>query len=88
MNQPFLAARSKIRNATKQSSTTAVWAALTGDILVALGKARAAFWTGSASMMSEAIHSVVDTTNELLLLYGIRRSKHMRLNARREPGNE
>src|ERR1700719_4257097 len=57
------------------SSTTAVYAALIGDILVAVSKAVAAVWTGSASMMSEAIHSFVDTTDEILLLYGIHRSQ-------------
>jgi cation diffusion facilitator family transporter len=57
------------------SSTTAVYAALIGDILVAVSKAVAAVWTGSASMTSEAIHSFVDTTNETLLLYGIHRSQ-------------
>src|SRR6202049_2234037 len=57
------------------SSTTAVYAALIGDILVAVSNAVAAVWTGSASMMSEAIHSFVDTTNEVLLLYGIHRSR-------------
>jgi cation diffusion facilitator family transporter len=57
------------------SSTTAVYAALIGDILVAVSKAAAAVWTGSASMMSEAIHSFADTTNDILLLYGIHRSQ-------------
>jgi cation diffusion facilitator family transporter len=52
-----------------------VVAALVGDFLVAASKIAAALWTGSAAMASEAIHSVVDTTNELLLLYGIHRSK-------------
>ena len=50
-------------------------AALVGDLLVAASKIGAAIWTGSAAMASEAIHSVVDTTNEILLLYGIHRSK-------------
>jgi cation diffusion facilitator family transporter len=57
------------------SSTTAVYAALIGDILVAISKVGAAIWTGSAAMTSEAIHSIVDTTNEILLLYGIHRSR-------------
>jgi cation diffusion facilitator family transporter len=52
-----------------------VVAALVGDLLVAASKIGAAIWTGSAAMASEAIHSVVDTTNEILLLYGIHRSK-------------
>ena len=59
----------------QSSSTTAVYAALIGDLLVATCKTVAAVWTGSAAMMSEAIHSFVDTTNEVLLLYGIHRSK-------------
>jgi cation diffusion facilitator family transporter len=52
-----------------------VVAALVGDLLVAASKIGAAIWTGSSAMASEAIHSVVDTTNEILLLYGIHRSK-------------
>ena len=59
----------------QSSSTTAVYAALIGDLLVAACKTVAAVWTGSAAMMSEAIHSFVDTTNEVLLLYGIHRSR-------------
>ena len=57
------------------SSTTSVIAALAGDLLVAACKTVAAIWTGSATMLSEAIHSFVDTSNEVLLLYGIHRSR-------------
>jgi cation diffusion facilitator family transporter len=57
------------------SSTVVVYAALIGNVLVALTKAVAAVFTGSAAMTSEAIHSAVDTANELLLLYGMRRSE-------------
>jgi cation diffusion facilitator family transporter len=60
---------------TKSSSRTSVLAALVGDLLVAASKIVAAVWTGSAAMASEAVHSVVDTSNELLLLYGIYRSQ-------------
>ena len=63
------------RRSSKLSSTAAVYAALIGDILVAISKVGAAIWTGSATMTSEAIHSIVDTTNEILLLYGIHRSR-------------
>src|SRR5580692_6425216 len=52
----------------------AVWAALAGNVLVAAAKFVAAALTGSAAMLSEAVHSLVDTINELLLLYGIARS--------------
>jgi cation diffusion facilitator family transporter len=52
----------------------AVWAALAGNLLVAGAKFAAAALTGSAAMLSEAVHSLVDTINELLLLYGMDRS--------------
>ena len=56
------------------TSTAAVWAALIGNLGVAAAKFIAAAVTGSAAMLSEAVHSLVDTVNELLLLYGISRS--------------
>jgi len=58
----------------KSGTHFAVWAALTGNLLVASAKFVAAAVTGSAAMLSEAVHSLVDTVNELLLLYGIARS--------------
>jgi cation diffusion facilitator family transporter len=63
------------RRNLKSSSTAAVYAALIGDILVAISKVVAAIWTGGAAMTGEAIHSTVDTANEILLLYGIHRSQ-------------
>ena len=66
---------SQERKSGTSSSTAAVYAALAGDILVAISKVAASIVTGSAAMTSEAIHSIVDTANEILLLYGIRRSQ-------------
>jgi cation diffusion facilitator family transporter len=59
----------------KSGTNLAVWAALGGNVLVAASKFAAAALTGSVAMLSEAVHSLVDTINELLLLYGIARSQ-------------
>jgi cation diffusion facilitator family transporter len=56
------------------SSRTAVYAALIGNLLVAATKGVAAALSGSSSMLSEAVHSLVDCGNEVLLLYGQRRA--------------
>lgn len=60
--------------ATKSSPKIAIYAALIGNVLVASTKAIAAAWTGSSGMLSEAVHSLVDTSNQVLLLYGMRRA--------------
>ncbi len=56
-------------------SKTAIIAALAGNALVAVTKFVAAGMTGSSAMFSEGIHSVIDTGNQGLLLYGIKRAQ-------------
>lgn len=55
-------------------SKTVIYAALAGNALIAVTKFVAAGMTGSSAMMSEGVHSLVDTGNQLLLLYGIRQA--------------
>lgn len=56
-------------------SKTAVYAAVVGNLAIAVMKFAAAALTGSSAMLSEGIHSLVDTGNGGLLLLGIRLSK-------------
>ncbi len=56
-------------------SKTAIIAALIGNTLVSITKFIAASLTGSSAMFSEGIHSLIDTGNQGLLLYGIKRSQ-------------
>lgn len=51
-----------------------VIAAIAANGAIAVVKFIAAFFTGSSSMLSEGIHSLIDTANEALLLLGISRS--------------
>ena len=55
-------------------SRPAIIAALVGNGLIAVTKGIAAAITGSSAMLSEAVHSLVDCGNEVLLLYGQHRS--------------
>ncbi len=57
------------------SSKKVIIAALTGNFLIALIKFIAFFVTKSSAMLSEGVHSVVDTGNQILLLYGMHRAK-------------
>lgn len=57
------------------SSKTALYTALAANLGIAATKFVAASITGSSAMVSEGIHSLVDTLNELFLLLGVNRSQ-------------
>jgi divalent metal cation (Fe/Co/Zn/Cd) transporter len=54
------------------SAKKTIYAAITANFAIAIIKFIAASITGSSAMLSEGIHSIVDTGNELLLLLGLR----------------
>jgi cation diffusion facilitator family transporter len=57
------------------SSRIVIYGALAANAGIAVAKFVAAALTGSSSMLSEGIHSSVDSVNELLLLWGEHRSQ-------------
>jgi cation diffusion facilitator family transporter len=56
-------------------SKKVIVAALIGNTLISISKFAAALITGSSAMLSEGIHSLVDTGNQILLLYGLKQAK-------------
>ena len=56
-------------------STKSIIYALIANFLIAIAKFVAAYITKSGSMLAEAIHSLVDSSNQVLLLMGLKRSK-------------
>src|SRR6185312_917178 len=55
--------------------TTAIVAALLANLGIAVAKFVAFFVTGASSMLAEGIHSVADSGNQVLLLFGGKRAK-------------
>lgn len=60
---------------TQSGSKIAVFAAIAGNLIIAIIKFVAAAITGSSAMISEGIHSLVDTGNGILILLGMKRAK-------------
>lgn len=56
-------------------SKRAIYAALFGNLAIAISKLFAALFTGSTSVWAETYHSFSDTFNQVLLLIGVKTSK-------------
>ncbi|MGR9088320.1 MAG: cation diffusion facilitator family transporter [Gammaproteobacteria bacterium] len=60
---------------TDTHSTRAILYAFSANLGIAAAKTAAAVWTGSGSLLAEAIHSFADCGNQVLLLVGMKRSE-------------
>ena len=61
--------------ANPNASKLSLYGGIVANIAIAVSKFVAAYFTGSSAMLSEGIHSLVDTGNGELLLYGTNRSQ-------------
>ncbi len=57
-----------------EGSNRVILTALAANVGIAIAKFAAAAVTGSSAMVTEGVHSLVDSTNHVLLLYGTKRS--------------
>jgi cation diffusion facilitator family transporter len=59
----------------QHGSLKSIFYAFSANLVIAIAKTFTAWYTGSGSMMAESVHSYADTGNQLLLLWGLKRSK-------------
>jgi len=57
------------------NSLTSILFALGANLAIFIAKLAAALYTGSGAMLAEAVHSLADSGNQLLLIVGLRRAK-------------
>ena len=61
--------------AAQADSLKSIFFALGANFAIALAKSAGAVFTGSASMLAEAIHSFADCANQALLIWGLKEAK-------------
>ena len=67
------------------ASTRTLVIAFLANLLIAASKFVAAAFTGSSAMLTEGVHSVVDSTNQVLLMWGRRQAKKPPDNSEERP---